>query len=109
MINLGINSVLFSGLAVFVGLGGLLLFPRSYLSAMGLGGSLVVLFAVAFSIVGHDFNRYWGLLVSPLWCFGVVRFPASLMDLWKAAGGKEQVEMGTAPGVEQNGDWLRAS
>ena len=47
-------------------------------------GLAVCLFIVAFSIVGHDFNRYWGLLIAPLACFGVVRFPASLADLWKA-------------------------
>ncbi len=44
------RAVLFSGLAVFVGLCGLLLFPRSYLSAMGLGGAVVVLLAVVFSL-----------------------------------------------------------
>ncbi len=47
-------------------------------------GLAVCLFVVAFSIVGQDFNRYWGLLIAPLACFGVVRFPASLADLWKA-------------------------
>lgn len=41
------RAVLFSGLAVGVGLSGLFFFPRSYLSAMGLGGALVVFFAVA--------------------------------------------------------------
>jgi hypothetical protein len=61
-------------------------------------GLTVCLFAVMFSIIGHDFNRYWGLLVSPLWCFGVVRFPASLMDLWKAARAKAQGEMQTSGG-----------
>jgi hypothetical protein len=55
-------------------------------SPLGLRTTLTVcLFAVAFSIVGHDFNRYWGLLVAPLVCFGVVRFPASLADLFAAA------------------------
>ena len=44
------RAVLFSGLAVFIGLAGLLLFPRSYLSAMGLGGAIVVLLAVLFSL-----------------------------------------------------------
>ena len=48
-------------------------------------GLTFCLFIVAFSIVGHDFNRYWGLLIAPLACFGVVRFPASVFDLWKAA------------------------
>jgi len=49
-------------------------------------GLTACLFAVAFAVVGHEFNQYWGALVSPLWCFGVVRFPASLDDLWQAAG-----------------------
>lgn len=41
------RAVLFSGVAVGIGLGGLFFFPRSYLSAMGVGGALVVLLAVA--------------------------------------------------------------
>src|SRR5262249_33869708 len=36
----------FSGIAVGIGLSGLLFFPRSYLSAMGLGGAIVVALAV---------------------------------------------------------------
>jgi RND superfamily putative drug exporter len=42
--------VLFSGFAVTVGLSGLLFFPRSYLMAMGLGGAIVVGFAVLFAL-----------------------------------------------------------
>jgi hypothetical protein len=45
----------------------------------------VCLFIVAFSIAGHDFNRYWGILISPLYCFGAVRAPVSLGELWQAA------------------------
>jgi hypothetical protein len=48
-------------------------------------GLSVCLYVVAFAIVGQDFNRYWGLLVAPLMCFGVVRCPASLLELWKAS------------------------
>jgi RND superfamily putative drug exporter len=40
------RAVAFSGIAVGIGLGGLLFFPRSYLYAMGLGGAIVVLLAV---------------------------------------------------------------
>lgn len=40
------RAVAFSGLAVAIGLGGLLWFPRSYLFTMGLGGALVVALAV---------------------------------------------------------------
>ena len=50
-------------------------------------GLAFCLFIVAFSIVGHDFNRYWGLLIAPLACFGVVRFPAAVIDLVKKAEG----------------------
>jgi hypothetical protein len=48
-------------------------------------GLTVCLFVAAFGFVGHDFNQYWGSLVAPLLCFGVVRFPASLRDLCRAA------------------------
>ena len=40
------RAVMFSGLAVGIGLSGLLFFPRSYLSAMGLAGAIVVWLAV---------------------------------------------------------------
>jgi hypothetical protein len=40
---------------------------------------------VAFSIIGQDFNRYWGLMLAPLFCFGIVRFPVALADLWRSA------------------------
>jgi RND superfamily putative drug exporter len=42
--------VLFSGLAVTIGLSGLLFFAHSYLMAMGLGGAIVVGFAVLFAL-----------------------------------------------------------
>lgn len=42
--------VLFSGFAVTVGLSGLLFFSRSYLMAVGLGGGIVVAFAVLFAL-----------------------------------------------------------
>jgi RND superfamily putative drug exporter len=42
--------VVFSGFAVTTGLAGLLLFPRSYLLSMGLGGAIVVGFAVVFAL-----------------------------------------------------------
>jgi RND superfamily putative drug exporter len=44
------RAVVFSGVAVGIGLGGLLFFPRSYLAAIGLGGAIVVLLAVLVSI-----------------------------------------------------------
>lgn len=44
-------------------------------------------FLMAFAVIGHSFNQYWGSLIAPLLCFGVVRFPASLRDLWGVASG----------------------
>ncbi|MCL2448901.1 MAG: MMPL family transporter [Polyangiaceae bacterium] len=49
MIRAG-RVVLFSGLAVTIGLSGLLVFTHSYLMAMGLGGAIVVCFAVIFAL-----------------------------------------------------------
>ena len=43
------------------------------------------MYIVAFSIVGQDFNRYWGLLTAPLFCFGIVRAPASIVEAMHAA------------------------
>jgi hypothetical protein len=43
------------------------------------------LYVAAFSIVGQEFNRYWGMMITPLFCFGIVRAPAGLVDLWRAA------------------------
>ncbi len=43
------------------------------------------MYVVAFSIVGQDFNRYWGIMLAPVFCFGAVRAPAALADLWCAA------------------------
>jgi len=43
------HAVLFSGFAVAVGLAGLLFFHGNFLATMGIGGSVVVTFAVAFA------------------------------------------------------------
>ena len=48
-------------------------------------GLTVSLFVTAFSMVGQEFNQYWGSLAAPLFCFGLVRFPGSLRDLLRAA------------------------
>ena len=42
-------------------------------------------YIAAFSIVGQEFNRYWGLLITPLFCFGAVHAPRALGDLCRAA------------------------
>jgi RND superfamily putative drug exporter len=63
------RMVVFSGFAVMTGLAGLLLFPRSYLLSMGLGGAIVVGFGVLFALtflpallatLGHRIE--WGRL-----------------------------------------------
>lgn len=48
-------------------------------------GLTACLFVIAFAVVGQQFNQYWGSLMAPLLCFGVVRFPASLRDLCRGA------------------------
>jgi hypothetical protein len=48
-------------------------------------GLTTCLFLIAFAVVGQRFNQYWGCLIGPLLCFGVVRFPVSFRDLWHRA------------------------
>ena len=43
------------------------------------------IYVAAFSIVGQEFNNYWGHMIAPLFCFGVVRSRGALADLWRAA------------------------
>jgi hypothetical protein len=65
-------------------------------------GLTVSLFVLAFGFVGQEFNQYWGSLVAPLLCFGVVRFPASLRDLWRAAAigpAGQTAETAVSPGT----------
>jgi len=45
----------------------------------------VALYAVAFSIAGHDFNQYWGSQIAPLLCLPAARAPAVLRQLWHDA------------------------
>ncbi len=44
------RAVAFSGLAVAIGLSGLLFFRRSYLASLGMGGTIVVVFAVVYAL-----------------------------------------------------------
>ena len=48
-------------------------------------GLTTCLYVMAFAVVGQDFNQYWGSIIAPLLCFGVVRFPASMRDLCHAS------------------------
>ncbi len=52
-------------------------------------GLTACLFVMAFAMVGQDINQYWGSLLSPILCLGVIRFPASIRDLYNAATGPE--------------------
>ncbi len=48
-------------------------------------GLTVCGYVVAFAVIGQPFNQYWGSLLAPLLCFGVVRLPASVRDACSAA------------------------
>jgi hypothetical protein len=48
-------------------------------------GLTLSLYAIAFAVAGHDFNQYWGALITPLVCVGVARAPAALRDLYRMA------------------------
>ncbi|HEV3022473.1 MAG TPA: hypothetical protein VGX76_08395, partial [Pirellulales bacterium] len=45
----------------------------------------LVVYAIAFSVAGHDFNQYWGSQVAPLWCLAAARFPGTFRQLLAAA------------------------
>jgi len=48
-------------------------------------GLSVAVYAVAFSIAGHDFNQYWGSQIAPLLCLPAARSPFVLRRLWQEA------------------------
>lgn len=54
--------------------------PAGRLIALTVAG-----YAVLFSIVGHDFNQYWGSEIAPLLCLPAARSPAVLRQLWRSA------------------------
>ncbi|MGD9644126.1 MAG: hypothetical protein AB7U73_00410 [Pirellulales bacterium] len=41
----------------------------------------VAAYCVAFSIVGHDFNQYWGSMFAPVLCLAACRFPSAIAGL----------------------------
>ena len=57
-------------------------------------GLTVSLYVAAFSVVGHDFNQYWGELIVPLACFGAARSVGALRDLFLAAAGRPACGVG---------------
>jgi hypothetical protein len=44
-------------------------------------GLTIAVYAIAFSLAGHDFNQYWGSLTAPLFCLAVARFPTVVVQL----------------------------
>lgn len=58
-------------------------------------GLTVALYAVAFSIVGHDFNQYWGSQIAPLLCLPAARSFWVLRALWREAAFR--IGTGAAP------------
>jgi hypothetical protein len=48
-------------------------------------GLTIALYAVAFSVAGHDFNQYWGSLTAPLYCLAACRCPKTVAQLWITA------------------------
>jgi hypothetical protein len=60
-------------------------------------GLTTCLFVAAFAVVGQNFNQYWGSLIAPLLCFGVIRFPQSIVDLCRAARGSAAFSVHTDP------------
>ncbi len=57
-------------------------------------GLTVSLYVAAFSVVGHDFNQYWGELIVPLACFGATRSLGALGDLLRAAARRPPYPVG---------------
>ena len=45
----------------------------------------VAVYAIAFSVVGNDFNQYWGCQIAPLLCLTAARAPFVLRHAWLAA------------------------
>jgi RND superfamily putative drug exporter len=79
--------VAFSGLAVAIGLSGLLFFRRSYLEAMGVGGAIVVAFAVVFALTALPALL---AVLGPRIELGRVplRRPAGSDGFWRRAAGR---------------------
>jgi hypothetical protein len=48
-------------------------------------GLTLAVYAIAFSIAGHDFNQYWGAEIAPLLCLPAARSWSALRRLWREA------------------------
>ena len=54
-------------------------------------GLAAVAYIVLFSMIGQEFNQYWGSLLAPLLCLGAARAPLALRDLLQTARGDRLV------------------
>jgi hypothetical protein len=52
-------------------------------------GLTATLFVVAFALVGHEFNQYWGAMFGPLLCLGAALCPRACVDLANAARSRQ--------------------
>jgi hypothetical protein len=59
-------------------------------------GLTAALYVVGFGVVGQDFNQYWGSMTAPLFCFGVARSGAALVNLTRLAAGRRWVPRAAA-------------
>jgi hypothetical protein len=65
-------------------------------------------YLVAFSIVGQDFNQYWGSMIAPLFCLAAARFPAALADLAASLRSRPSVVAGGLGSAQVSGGQLNA-
>ena len=47
-------------------------------------GLTATLYVILFTLVGQQFNQYWGALYTPILCLGAARFPYAIRDLLDA-------------------------
>ncbi|MBI3469158.1 MAG: hypothetical protein HY000_39640, partial [Planctomycetes bacterium] len=59
-------------------------------------GATVGGYLLGLTIVGHDFNQYWGAMLAPLMCFGFARSLAAVTGLWRACRWRLELPRGPA-------------
>ncbi len=59
-------------------------------------GLTIVAYALAFSIVGNDFNQYWGSMISPICCLAASCGPRTLVQLVQGATSSRSPAVGRA-------------
>ena len=65
---------------------GLLAWPRTG----GHAQAGVIVYVLAFAMIGKPFNAYWGFLYTPMLTLGLAWFPAAAADVWRAIGGRSK-------------------